>query len=119
MKYRACPHCGCLYNRLGNVRCVECGRSLMWSWLRVYRPPSPPAAGEPEAPPEAEAALPPPSQPVPFGPRQGEPISPTGIRLGTRHWAWATHAGLVVAIALAAAAVTAALVLAVTGHGGR
>jgi hypothetical protein len=53
-----------------------------------------------------------------FGPRQGEPISPTGIRLRLGRGEWLSHIAVVAAMVVAALALTAAVVMAVTGHGG-
>jgi hypothetical protein len=120
VRYRACPHCGCLYNRRGNARCAECHRSLLLAWLRPYRAPQPappPPAPEPRKR-EHVASLPPPSQLMDFGPRQGEPISPTGIRLRLGRGEWLSHIAVVAAMVVAALALTAAVVMAVTGHGG-
>jgi hypothetical protein len=120
VRFRACPHCGCLYNRRGNARCVECHRSLIWAWLRrPYRAPRPVPIATPEPERQPAVSMPPPSLRVPFGPRQGEPISPTGVRLGSHGWGWLSHASLIAAMVIAAVAVTAAVVMALTGHGGR
>jgi hypothetical protein len=41
------------------------------------------------------------------------------VRLGSHGWDWLSHASLIAAMVIAAVALTAAVVMALTGHGGR
>lgn len=112
MDFRECPRCGCPYNRKGNRYCVDCHARLPWLFRRAYVPPAA-APVVPPAPP-AQPALPPPDLRVPFGPRQGEPISPTGI--GMRSQSWRTTVAEVGAVVVAVLAIAVAILVAVLQH---
>jgi hypothetical protein len=106
-----------VYNRAGNAICVECGRHMWWGWMRPRNVLPVKLKRRTRKSASTVASLPPPDLPMSFGPRQGEPISVTGMELRASRFARASNAILIGSMAVVLVAVSVALAWVATGHG--